>query len=78
VQWSNEKPTADGFYWFKGTLGVNRSHEVKSPTVVHLVDHNVIFYAKSQGEFVFRPMKYSSGEWAGPIEPPTGEASAPA
>jgi hypothetical protein len=61
-RWTTQKPTAAGWYWFRG-----ESHEA-DPFIV-LVDEAGQFQWPDGG---FQEVSLAKGEWAGPIPEPDG------
>jgi len=59
-QWTKEKPTSAGWYWFRGP-----AHEA-DPFIVQ-VDEVGQFQWPDGG---FQEVTLAKGEWAGPIEEP--------
>jgi hypothetical protein len=59
-QWTTEKPTTAGWYWFRGL-----AHEA-DPFIVQ-VDEAGQFQWPDGG---FQEVTLAKGEWAGPIEEP--------
>ena len=59
-QWSKTKPTAPGWYWYRG-----EAHE-DNPFIV-LVDQAGQFQWPDGG---YQQVGLAKGEWAGPIEEP--------
>ena len=59
-RWTEGKPTAAGWYWFRGL-----AHEV-DPFIVQ-VDEVGQFQWPDGG---FQEVTLAKGEWAGPIQPP--------
>ena len=68
MNWSTEKPTRPGWYWFREP-GLNLDKAM--PAWVYQTGH--IFYVKLCGvheEFEEKRLNDLKGEWAGPISPP--------
>ena len=59
-QWTKTKPSAAGWYWFRG-----QAHEADSFIVQ--VDEAGQFQWPDGG---FQEVALAKGEWAGPIQPP--------
>jgi hypothetical protein len=74
MKWTEEKPTQEGVYWFRGLIGdaaTSKVHDFASePTVVKIHDNGSALYAKIPGEDWWPLIDTANGLWAGPIEPP--------
>lgn len=67
MKWTRERPSSEGFYWFKGTIG---EHDIKVPVIVQLHDNGVTLYAKIFEKNFWPNVTSANGKWAGPLEPP--------
>jgi hypothetical protein len=62
-QWTSEKPTKSGFYYY-------RQSNDEDPIVlkVELLDDRKVVWLP--GDNAAEPLEQCHGDWAGPIEPP--------
>jgi hypothetical protein len=76
MKWTEEKPTQEGFYWFRGLIGdaaTGKVHDFRDKlTVVEIIYKEVGFYAKILGAGWWPLIDTANGVWTGPIEPPQG------
>lgn len=66
LTWTEQKPTAAGWYWFRG-----QAHEA-DPFIVE-VDQSGQFQWPDGG---YQEVSLAKGEWAGPIDEPSDESGA--
>jgi hypothetical protein len=68
-EWTHDKPTVAGWYWYRGPLLSDPDDE---PIVVKVYDVGKLFYAGPwpDGRTSVR-LDLAFGEWAGPIKPPS-------
>ena len=79
MKWKTDAPNLKTakhgeFYWFKGMFENDPYEPVtfKSPTVVQLHSNGHQLFAKQLGLVWWIDVNAAAGEWAGPIEHPTG------
>lgn len=74
MEWKEEKPTGEGFYWFRGRIGDADTGEVHDfraePSIVKIHNNGAALYAKIPGEGWWPLIDTANGMWAGPIETP--------
>ena len=74
--WSKEKPTVTGWYWYRGDY--DAASVAVQPVVTYISMEGSLSGYSSREPYAWQPfMDYDgnvddfTGEWAGPIEPPT-------
>lgn len=71
MRWTKEKPTATGWYWYRGDY--DPSGKEAQPLVVHMDTEGKVLLLSPRAwkPFTEYPdLDVLNGEWAGPIEPP--------
>ena len=67
--WKSEKPTAAGYYWFRGVLDSTVINSSVETVIVEVWEHLTAFV------LFFDDSVYNTahvdGEWSGPLTPPT-------
>jgi hypothetical protein len=67
VEWTRNRPTKAGLYWFRGRIELNT---FKHPTVVEIMDNGANLMTRILGRGAWPLVNQADGEWYGPIEPP--------
>jgi hypothetical protein len=68
MKWTTEKPTQDGWYWYRPAPDDNRPLITWIQMVSFPITQTVEAFASCEELANF--VDYISGEWAGPLEPP--------
>lgn len=67
--WTTTKPTAPGWYWFKGKLPAFR-REYLLPVILEVCRKGDTLVAWQSHCAFTDPIEHHIGEWAGPLEAP--------
>ncbi len=68
MNWTKEKPTVEGWYWYAEG---DYKPEIIKVTVMNIQDGSKVYYMLISGsDSIYEYDEFSGVEWYGPIEPP--------
>jgi len=71
MAWSKHKPTAPGFYWFRGKL--DEQHYFEGPTILELHGEGQELFAKILRETEWPSIESAVGDWSEKLSIPYGK-----
>lgn len=71
MNWTDKRPTGEGYYWFRCVLNYREPITADADVVwVWRQGLDGVLVAHIPGEAMETPVEKIEGEWAGPLEPP--------